>query len=99
MFLKEFLLGLIDGVLVGIIAFFFTLLWKGNVLASLALSLAMPISLVVAGLIGVAIPLILKKVGQDPASSSTIILTTFTDMTGFFTFLGIATLLLKVMGM
>ena len=98
-FLKEFLLGLIDGILVGIIAFFFTLLWKGNVLASLALSLAMPISLVVAGLIGVAIPLILKKAGQDPASSSTIILTTFTDMTGFFTFLGIATLLLKIMGM
>ncbi len=76
----------------------FALVWKENLLVALALALAMPLALVVAGLICVAIPIILKKLGQDPASSSTIILTTFTDMTGFFTFLGIATILMKIMG-
>lgn len=98
-FWKEFLLGLFNGVIVGIIAFLFTYFWKGNVLASLALALATPISLVVAGLVGVIIPLLLKKLGQDPASSSTIILTTITDAVGFASFLGIAAILMKLMGM
>ncbi len=98
-FWKEFLLGLFNGVIVGIIAFLFTYFWKGNVLASLALALATPISLVVAGLVGVIVPLLLKKMGQDPASSSTIILTTITDAVGFASFLGIAALLMKLMGM
>ena len=98
-FWKEFLLGLINGVIVGIIAFAFTYLWKGNTLASLALAIATPLSLVVAGLVGVAIPIFLKKIGQDPASSSTIILTTITDAVGFATFLGIAAVLMKMWGM
>ncbi len=97
-FWKEFVLGLVNGVIVGIIAFAFTYAWKGNTLASLALALATPISLVVAGLVGVAIPLFLKKIGQDPASSSTIILTTITDAVGFATFLGIAAILMKIWG-
>ena len=97
-FWKEFVLGLLNGAVVGAIAFAFALVWKENLLVALALALAMPLALIVAGLIGVAIPIILKKLGQDPASSSTIILTTFTDIVGFFTFLGIATVLMRVMG-
>jgi len=97
-FWKEFVLGLLNGTIIGIIAFAFALIWKQNLLVALALALAMPLALIVAGLIGVAIPLVLKKLGQDPASSSTIILTTFTDIVGFSTFLGIATVLMKVMG-
>ncbi len=84
--------------MVGIIAFAFTYAWKGNTLASLALALATLIAMVVARLVGVAIPITLKKIGQDPASSSTIILTTITDAVGFATFLGIATILMKIMG-
>ena len=98
LFWKEFVLGLINGIIVGLVAFAFTYAWKGNTLASLALALATPLSLVVAGLIGVAIPLLLKKIGQDPASSSTIILTTITDAVGFATFLGIAAILMKMWG-
>jgi magnesium transporter len=97
-FWKEFVLGLLNGIIVGVIALAFALIWKENLLVALALALAMPLALIVAGLIGVAIPIVLKKLGQDPASSSTIILTTFTDMAGFFTFLGIATVLMRIMG-
>jgi magnesium transporter len=48
--------------------------------------------MVIAGIFGAAIPLVLTAIGQDPAQSSTIVLTTITDVTGFFSFLGIATL-------
>jgi magnesium transporter len=55
--------------------------------------LSMVISMVAAGLAGAIIPMILTAVGQDPAQSSSIILTTVTDVVGFLSFLGIATLL------
>jgi len=48
-----------------------------------------------AGLAGAAIPLVLTSLRQDPAQSSSIILTTVTDVAGFFSFLGIATLMMK----
>ena len=47
----------------------------------------------IAGIIGAAIPIVLMVLGQDPAQSSSIVLTTVTDVTGFFSFLGIATLM------
>lgn len=54
---------------------------------------SMIISMIAAGLSGAVIPMILTARGQDPAQSSSIILTTVTDVVGFFSFLGIATLL------
>ena len=53
----------------------------------------MVIAMVAAAISGVVIPILLRKLGQDPAQSSSIILTTVTDVTGFFAFLGIATAL------
>jgi magnesium transporter len=53
----------------------------------------MVISMVMAGIAGAAIPMVLTALRQDPAQSSSIILTTATDVVGFFSFLGIATLL------
>jgi magnesium transporter len=55
---------------------------------------AMLASMSVAGLAGAAVPLMLKALKQDPALGSGVIVTTFTDAVGFFTFLGIATLVL-----
>lgn len=55
--------------------------------------LAMVISMLVAGLAGALVPVLLQRFGQDPALASSIILTTVTDVVGFFSFLGIATLL------
>ena len=53
----------------------------------------MVISLVIAGMAGALVPILLKRFGQDPAQSSSIVLTTVTDIAGFMSFLGIATLL------
>jgi len=55
--------------------------------------LAMVISMLIAGLAGALVPVLLKRFGQDPALASSIILTTVTDIVGFLSFLGIATLL------
>ena len=55
--------------------------------------MAMIISMVAAGFAGALVPITLRRVGLDPAQSSSIILTTVTDIVGFFSFLGIATLL------
>jgi magnesium transporter len=57
----------------------------------------MVLSMVAAGLAGAAIPMLLTAIRQDPAQSSSIILTTVTDIAGFFSFLGIATLLSGVL--
>jgi magnesium transporter len=53
---------------------------------------SMVISMVIAGMAGALVPIILQRFGQDPAQSSSIVLTTVTDVCGFFSFLGIATL-------
>ena len=58
------------------------------------IGLAMLVNLAVAGLAGVAIPLGLQRLGLDPAIASTVFVTTVTDVVGFFSFLGLATLVL-----
>jgi magnesium transporter len=60
---------------------------------ALVIGISMVISMALAGLSGAIIPMILTALRQDPAQSSSIILTTVTDVAGFFSFLGIATLL------
>jgi magnesium transporter len=57
----------------------------------------MVISMVAAGFSGALIPITLKRLGQDPAQSSSIVLTTVTDVVGFMSFLGIATLLINML--
>ena len=57
-----------------------------------AQALAMVISMFAAGLAGALVPMVLRRIGQDPATASSIILTTLTDVVGFFSFLGIAAL-------
>jgi len=69
-------------------------LWNQNALLGLVLAVSMVVNLVVAAFFGATIPLVLKKLGKDPATSATIFITTATDVLGFFTFLGLATLVL-----
>jgi len=92
--LKEFLVGLINGAANGLIVFFIAWLYDGNVMLGLVLFLAMTGNLIVAGLTGASIPLVLKRVGIDPAVASSIIITTFTDCAGFLLPLWFATKLL-----
>jgi magnesium transporter len=80
---KETLLGLANGLLIGVTIGVITFLWKGELLMGVAAFLAMTLNMVVAGACGVAIPLLVKRLGKDPALVSGIFLTTITDMLGF----------------
>ncbi|QEM03963.1 magnesium transporter [Mucilaginibacter rubeus] len=92
--LKEFLVGLINGAANGLIVFIVAFFYDANPLLGLVLFLAMTGNLIIAGLTGASIPLILKRVGIDPAVASSIIITTFTDCIGFLLPLWLATKLL-----
>ncbi|RMF05819.1 magnesium transporter [Candidatus Woesearchaeota archaeon] len=92
---KEGLTGLINGMATGIIMAVIAALWTKNPAMGVVILLAMMTNMLVAGLVGAAIPIILKKAGVDPAVASSIFVTTFTDVVGFFSFLGIATLLMN----
>ena len=69
------------------------LVWSSSFGLALVIMSSMVIAMVAAAFSGAIIPVILSSLGQDPAQSSSIILTTVTDVVGFFAFLGIATLL------
>ena len=91
---KEVIISLINGFffasIVGVIAF----LWFQNQMLGLVIGMALIINLFVAGFFGGLIPLILKKFKTDPAFGSSVVLTTLTDMIGFFSFLGLAKIML-----
>ncbi len=89
----EVLVGLANGFSTGAMTALAAWLWKGSPLLGLIAGLSMIITMVAAGLSGALIPLTMKRLGYDPAHSSGIFLTTVTDITGFFSFLGLAWLL------
>jgi magnesium transporter len=91
---KELLVGALNGLIWALTVAVVTILWFQNYLVALALALAMIINLVFAGLSGVIIPVLVRRFGVDPAVASGVILTTVTDVVGFFSFLGLATLFL-----
>ena len=92
--LKEFTVGLINGAVTGLIVFGFAYFFDANPMLGFVIFLAMTGNLVIAGFTGAGIPLILKRVGIDPAVASSIIITTFTDVFGFLLLLGLASKLL-----
>jgi len=93
--LKEMLAGILNGILLGGIVAAVGFFWVGNPALGYVLGLAMICNLFVAALAGTAIPLLLKWAKVDPALASGVIVTTFTDMTGFFVFLGLASLFMS----
>ena len=91
--LKETNVGFWNGVTVAATTAVGVLVWSGSGGLALIIAASMVLSMIIAGVAGAAVPIVLTVLGQDPAQSSSIILTTVTDVTGFFSFLGIATLL------
>jgi magnesium transporter len=89
---KEGKLGAINGVVIGAVTAVVAWVWYGNPYLGVVIGLGMFFNLIFAGLSGAAIPLFMKKLGIDPAQSSSIILTTVTDVMGFLAFLGFAVL-------
>ena len=92
--LKELAVGLINGALWATVVGAVATLWFSDRGLGLIIGLAMIINLICAALAGSMIPLILKKFGVDPAIAGGVILTTVTDVVGFMTFLGLATVFL-----
>lgn len=89
---KEAGAGFINGVAIALTAAIGVWIWSGSVGLMAVIAAAMVISLIVACTAGALIPVILRRFGQDPATASSIFLTSVTDITGFMSFLGIATL-------
>ncbi|MDO6726691.1 MAG: magnesium transporter [Cognatishimia sp.] len=87
---REILVGLVNGVLFAVIMGIVGVIWFGTPMLGVVIGLAMVINLVVAGLAGTGIPVLLEKVGVDPALASGAFVTTVTDVVGFFAFLALA---------
>lgn len=91
---REVLVGLVNGVIFAVIMGVVGILWFGSPALGYVIAAAMVINLVVAGLAGTAIPVVLERLGVDPALASGAFVTTVTDVVGFFAFLGLAALVL-----
>ena len=91
---KETLMGILNGIgfalIIGLVSYF----WFGSAMLGVVIGIAMVFNLLCAGLFGAGIPLFLEKIGADPAVSSSIFLTTVTDVVGFLGFLGLAAVFL-----
>lgn len=92
---KEVAAGLINGVGIAVTCGVGVWFWSGSAGLVAVIVSSMILAMVAAGFAGALIPILLTRLGQDPATSSSIILTTVTDIAGFFSFLGIATLMMQ----
>ncbi len=91
---KESRVALINGVLIGSLVGLIAYFWFHSFLLSLVITLALIINFCAAALAGVLLPLLLKRMNVDPAVAGTVVVTAVTDVMGFFSFLGLATLIL-----
>ncbi|MCD4758019.1 MAG: magnesium transporter [Arcobacteraceae bacterium] len=91
---KEIFLSLLNGILFAVILGAIAFVWFESAMLGFVIALSMIITLFCAGFFGAIIPLVLKKIEIDPAIGSTVILTTVTDIMGFFSFLALAKYLL-----
>lgn len=89
---KEAGVGILNGLAVAVVTMAAVFLWSRSVGLTAVIGIAMVSAMVIAGISGAVIPVALKALRQDPAQSSSIVLTTVTDVMGFLTFLGLATL-------
>lgn len=92
---KEVIAGFLNGIAVAITCGIGVFIWSQSLGLVAVIMSSMVLAMVAAGFAGALIPVILTRLGQDPATSSSIILTTVTDIAGFFAFLGIATLMMQ----
>ena len=86
---KEFLIGILNGIIFAIITAIIVQLWFQEFKLSLLIGISMVLNMIVAGLFGILVPVSLKKANIDPALASSVFVTTITDVIGFLSFLGI----------
>ena len=93
--LKEFCIGIITGVAIGAVIAILGFIWEKNIVFGIIIGVAMILNMIVATVTGFIVPVVLKKLNIDPALASSIFVTTFTDVLGFFFFLGLATVFIQ----
>ena len=91
---REVLVGLINGLIFAVTMGIVGVVWFGSPALGGVIAVAMVINMVIAGLAGTVIPVVLEKLGVDPALASGAFVTTVTDVVGFFAFLGLAAVVL-----
>ncbi len=91
---KEIRVALINGLMIGGLVGLVALVWFGDWTLSLVIALALVVTLLTSALAGVAVPLLLRRMRVDPAVAGTVVVTAVTDVMGFLSFLGLATLIL-----
>ena len=91
-FIKELLVGLVTGIVIGAIIAVLGFIWERNFVFGIVIGVAMILNMMVATMSGFIVPVILKKLKVDPALASAVFVTTVTDVLGFFFFLGLATM-------
>jgi len=94
---KEVSVGMINGSVLGVLIGAVAWGWKGNPYLGLVIGLALCLNTIIAVSIGGVVPLLLKRLGQDPAVASGPLLTTITDMAGFFLVLSLASAFLPLL--
>lgn len=94
LFLKELWVGVWNGLIWATVVAGVAGLWFNSMKLSLIIALAIVINLIVAAVAGATIPLFLRRIGADPALAGSVVLTTITDVIGFFAFLGLASIFL-----
>lgn len=92
---KEVIAGLINGIAIAVSCGIGVYVWSQSPGLVAVIASSMVLAMVAAGFAGALIPIVLTRLGQDPATSSSIVLTTVTDVAGFFSFLGIATVFMR----
>ena len=88
--LKEFNIGILNGIIFAIISALIVQVWFQDSLLSMIISISMVLTMIVAGLFGIVVPITLKKMNIDPAIASSVFVTTITDVIGFVSFLGVS---------
>ncbi|MDA9861335.1 magnesium transporter [Candidatus Pelagibacter sp.] len=88
--LKEFNIGILNGIIFALISALVVQIWFQDSLLSLIISMSMIVTMIVAGLFGILVPITLKKMDIDPAIASSVFVTTITDVIGFVSFLGVS---------
>ncbi|MCA9360761.1 magnesium transporter [Candidatus Nomurabacteria bacterium] len=91
---RELMAGFINGIIIGGIVAIVSSLWNGEPILGLVVALALIGAHIVAAVAGSLVPLVMKQLGNDPAATSTIFITTATDVLGIFFLLGLATLIM-----
>ena len=86
---KEFMIGILNGIIFAAISALIVQIWFQDNILSIIISISMVLTMIIAGLFGILVPVTLKKMNIDPAIASSVFVTTITDVIGFVSFLGV----------